>query len=77
MVLTKEQTEFFTNRLIAWYQSRYGEEWRQHFHKNMRPSPVNEWVATYGVSKKDLSDLRFNLVMRFTMEDTIRTVGTR
>ena len=65
MVLTEEQQLLIIQLLNTWYQNKYGIEWKQHFHKNMIPSPINEWIQTFNIKKKDISELRRALVLLY------------
>ena len=68
MTFTQEQTEFFTNLLNQWYQNKFGDQWKQNFHKNMTHSQIKEWSQIYNVSVKDIQNLRFNLNFKYSIE---------
>lgn len=65
MTLTQQQRDQITLLLETWYQNKYGNEWRANFHKNMRPSPVQEWAQLHGVSVKDIQQLKFELIFKY------------
>lgn len=67
MTLTLKQQDQITLLFQTWYQSKYGNEWRANFHKNMRPTPVRAWAQLHGVSVKDIQQLKIKLVIEYTI----------
>lgn len=47
--------------LVAAYQAKFGEEWRQNLMKNLRPSPLPQIAAQHGVSLNVVRSLKHTL----------------
>lgn len=69
MTLTPQQRDQLVTLLTAWYQNKYSNAWKKNFHKNMRPTPINDWSNLIGASTKDIQDLRAMLVMQYAYEE--------
>jgi uncharacterized protein (DUF305 family) len=67
--LTPQQTDQITNLLTAWYQTKYGNKWKENMYKNMRPSPKRDWAQMLNVTEKDIQYVHTMLVMNYAFEE--------
>lgn len=61
MVLTEEQSKEIQEDLLIAFQQRYGEAWREHLTKQLRPSPLSQIADQRGVPIADVRKIRSQL----------------
>ena len=58
MVLTEDQSKTIQEDLLNVFQQRYGESWRDHLTKHLRPSPLAQIAEQRGVPLADVRRVR-------------------
>jgi hypothetical protein len=61
VAIPAEKRQPILQDLVAAYQAKFGDAWRENLIKNLRPSPLAEIAAQHGVSVAVVRSLKYTL----------------